>query len=104
MLATWQKGYKKQLFDLSAHPLPLKYSGDRRLQPAKIKDLETMVNYMDTAVNKEWWQPLVQRQKQLPAQQQGDDQEGDAESDDNTQDYYYSPDDWGGATPGTASQ
>lgn len=99
-----QRAYNRNLFDLSADPLPAKFDEDRDLTPGKLQDLQTMNRFMDTVANKEWWQVLLQRQASIPAEQQRrEEEEGTADSEDEMQDYYETTV-RGSGTPESASQ
>ena len=59
-----KKRYTVQDFNLSSLPLPVKYEQERVLNPQKVKDLQTLAQFM-WPVSKNWMLSLVERQKEL---------------------------------------
>ena len=85
--------YSAKLFDLSVVPLTMKYPTERLLNPAKVKDLATLSNFVGGPVSKQWLQDLVARQRDLQAESEdlqvedSDDDGSDEEND--LHDYEY---------------
>ena len=83
--------YSPKLFDLSTVPLQPKYPEERVLNPAKVRDLRTLSNYVGAA-SKAWMEDLVRRQEELQRlgshTAQSDDEDVGSDSENNQHDYY----------------
>ena len=84
--------YSDKIFDLSAVPLKAKYDHEILLNPQKIKDLETLTQFMGPSTSRNWMNALLQRQKELQNQNlvsvgTPDDEDVGSDSENDLEDY-----------------
>ena len=86
------KRYSAKLFDLSTVPLVAKYPTERLLNPRKVKDLETLSQFLGPS-SREWLLDLIHRQKVLETAGRSMHEEDDEEVGSDSENYLLDYDD-----------
>ena len=92
-----RKGYNKKLFDLSSVTLAPKYPELRRLDGKKVKDLQTLTQFLGPSSSRNWLVSFVEQQRELQqrsatsATQHGDDDDEFGSDEENDLNEYSEP-------------